>query len=259
VLVFFLAVGAGTETHPHWTVLAYPPLAVALAAVSTLPNTFRFMGRLTAVVVLSHLSLTAVPFLVVLGLPRLEKVRPELLGDRWGKKAILVQRRLTGWREIERKLKSHLPHPSGGVQPLLFGDEYKQASVLSFGRRGDPVINLAPFFRRRMVPGDAQAFYIPWDSLSGKNGFFVAEDRRDSYLPARLAGIFDQVREDTPWDIEYPGGQMVRYRVFEVRGFHPERRRRLLFHGEAEVGAQGRGRRPPHAASCASLPRSQSE
>jgi hypothetical protein len=144
------------------------------------------------------------------------------LGEKWSKKVALAQQ-MSAWKEVERKLKLLLPQSSGNVRPLLFMDDYRKASLFSFGKKGDPVINLNPFFRRRMIPGNGQAFYLPWKFYSGRNGYFLTESRKDVDFLTKLRRVFAEVGEPAPFEIEYAGGQVIPYRIIEVKGFHPER------------------------------------
>ena len=213
VLVFFLVVGSAAQTHPHWTILAYPTAGIALAALAACRPRHLLTRHLTALIALSVGSLIVAAGLAVSGVSLLRRIPPQALGGRVG----VAQTTLFGWRELHSRLAERVPSAPDGDEAVVFTESQRRAVMLSFHGEGRPVVFLSASYGLRMKTGHGQLFYIPQASLAGKGGIFITGPLGDK----RYRRLFDSVEETAPLEMKYSDDLVVRYRIFRVKGFRP--------------------------------------
>jgi len=212
VLGFFLLLGALTQTHPHWTVLAYVPAAVAVAAFAAARPAHWIVWRLPPLAALAAVGLAVVALPAVAAVPLARRLPLERC---IGAKAAVHRQRILGWAGLSESLQRRIRRDFGGRVPTLFTDNYGCAAMLSF-RTGQDVLNLEPLPREHLNEGDSPLYYMPWASLAGRNGLLVIGPQSAMHLPKCLPMLFDGFEELPPLDVEG-----CRYRLFSVQGFHP--------------------------------------
>lgn len=219
VLVFFLLVGSVTQTHPHWTLLAYPAAAIGLAAWSVAVPTGRLARRLKPLIALSVVTLVIGAILAIVATAAFRNIRPAALGEGVGRRVGQAQVRLFGWEELRDRVDAILADLPDGEEATVFTDLYERAAMLSFHRPGPPVVDVSPLVRTRIREGDSPRLYQPWGALTGGGGIFLTGDRPRLDLERDLPALFRSVEELPPFTIDYNREVRVRYRVFRVRGF----------------------------------------
>jgi hypothetical protein len=213
VLIFFLCVGSVAETHPHWTILAYPTAAICLAAFYVHSPAHLLNRRLK---LLAGASLTSLVLAAVIGPFALEAMRqtdPKPFGRRWGAKLAGAQQRLFGWRDVDATLSRYLREVPDEA-PLLFTHRQDHASLLNFHRNKDLVINLAPLLENESVSGTSQRFYVDYAALRRECGVYFGEDH--DWQPDFLREVFEQVEELSPMEVKCDDVAIHRYRIFRV-------------------------------------------
>ncbi len=225
-IVFFslMAVGAVVQTHPHWTLLAYPPAAVLLAAEwlgdePTMPRRRRQWAHLSVFTV-HGLLLVGVLLLLTRTVGRGAGVGSE------GSKAALAAGRMLGWPEVAGRLARRLAQERADPEgpPLVFAGDYRYSAPLSYQRKSLPlderiVIHLGPYVRTRPQPGDAQIYYRPLADLAGRSGLLIVR-ARDPHV-ARFCALFEHAEELEPLRQTSGSHVVCEYRVFRVRGLRP--------------------------------------
>lgn len=221
VLVPFLAVGWVVQTHPHWTVLAYPLAAVCLAGVSVSLPRHRCNGHLRGMALAGAIGLAAAAGLCIVALPLLRRVPPGFADPGFARGLAKAQHQFFGWEELDRELRRVQQGQEPPWSTRLFTEGHRDAARLSFQRRGELVIDLACRYAPRAAFRRAQAFYVPWERLTGASGlFFTArQDAREAWW--RLWPLFDRVEELAPLTLSPKGGRSPRYLLFRVTGFRP--------------------------------------
>lgn len=216
VLLFFVVAGAFTETHPQWTSLAYPPAAIALAALWT--GSPRH-GLSRPVRLLTHASLASVAVAlvaVIIALPLFLSVDGERIGGSFGRGITKGQVRLFGWRELVPELEARLDALDEDPPALLFGFGYQETSMLSIQRPNEPaVVNIEAFTRPRSKPGDAQFHYLKTEELRGRSGLLVTT--AGVVTREHLLRCFEDVVELDAITKRTGDVELERYRVFHVQ------------------------------------------
>lgn len=214
-LLFFALVGAVSQTHPHWTILAYPPAAITLAALWTGGQPRLLTRGLGWAVGLSQATLVIAAGGLLLGLALLPRVEAVGLGGPLGRGLAAAPARLLGWPDLARQAETLLDPAAGPGQATLFGHGHQRASLLWFHReRPEPVINLQAYLRRGQRVGDAQWYTIPLEGLDGASGVLVTADPR--LTAGELGGIFERVEELDALEQRFGDRVLDRYRAFRV-------------------------------------------
>lgn len=219
-LGFFLLTGAVTETHPHWTVLAYPAAAIALAAWWSSQPARGLARSLDWLVPLALATSLLVLGLVPLARPILMNIPADSLGERWAKKIDTARVRLFGWPDLVAQLEGRLRQVAAAADArdgVVFGDSYRQASLLSFHRDGGLVVNLEAYRRVPRNVGDAAWYYLPPQALQGASGIFVTGSSGIS--PNDLRRVFRDVTPLAGIEKHAAGQGVGRSYVFRVEGF----------------------------------------
>ena len=210
VLVCFFLVGSVTQTHPHWTLLAYPTAAICLAAYYHRAPHRWFTRKLRLCTGLSAAGLavtaTLTP-LLVWGLPRLDAAAMVS-----GRKFERAQELLLGWSEFSREVDGRLRDNFHGGQQTVFTNQRTVASMLSFHRYPETAVDLGAFANQRHPSEDAQRYYLNPDELVGRNGLFIT-DFDSSTEDLRL---FERVEQLTPIHVEVSGCTVKRFRCYRV-------------------------------------------
>lgn len=218
----FLLAGMFTQTHPHWTVLAYPPAAIALAAWWSHQGTHPIAQSLKWLAPLALATVLLVIGLVPLARPILMNIPTEGFGERWEKKISTARMRLFGWPELVGQIEHQLQQVSNGADMkdgALFTYSYKQSSMLAFHRRQGLTINLEAYLRSPKNVGDAAWYYLPPTILKGRSGIFIT-DGSGPGLP-ELRQLFRSV-EPLPTIEKHAGSQLIgRYLIYRVQYFQP--------------------------------------
>lgn len=221
VLVPFLVIGSAVQTHPHWTVLAYPLAAICLAAVSVSLPRHPCNGHLRGMALAGVIGLAAAACLCIVALPLLRRVPPGFADARFARGVAKAQHQFFGWKELDRELRRLQQRQPKPWSTLLFTEGHRDATRLSFERDGELVIDLQCHYAPGRAFRRAQAFYVPWEELAGKSGlFFTArQDAREARW--RLWPLFDRVEELVPLTLSPQGGRRPKYLLFRVTGFRP--------------------------------------
>ncbi len=220
VLGFFLFTGSFSETHPHWTVLAYPSAALLLAGIwSSQPHSW--IARATrpmAAIMIGAILLTGL--LSVPALSILKVIQPETLGKRWGKKIATAQARTFGWNDLVQKIQKLTADLPAGNKTRIFGEGYRELSTLSFHWEGEPIVNLDAFKTHGRHMGEAQWLYLPRKDLCEKEGVFITRDLKME--APQLMHYFRSVEPLASLTKEKGGVEVSRYRAFRVGGLREE-------------------------------------
>ena len=221
-LGFFFLAGMFTQTHPHWTVLAYPPAAIALAAWWSHQGTHPIARSLKWLAPLALATVLLVIGLVPLARPILMSIPTDGFGERWEKKISTARMRLFGWPELVVQIEHQLQQVSNAADQkdgVVFAYSYKQSSMLTFYRHQGLTINLEAYLRSPRNVGDAAWYYLPPTLLQGRSGVFVT-DGSGLGLP-ELRRLFRSV-EPLPNIEKYIGNQLIgRYLLYRVEDFQP--------------------------------------
>ncbi|WP_455378486.1 ArnT family glycosyltransferase [Petrachloros mirabilis] len=221
-LAFFFVVGAVTETHPHWTVLAYPPAAIALSVWWSREKDHPVARSMNWLTPLALAMVFLVITLVPLSRPILMSVPTVGFGDRWEKKISTARMRLFGWPEIVTEIDRRLRQVTNSHDTddgVVFASNYKQSSMLSFYRSQGMTLNLQAYLRSPKNVGDAAWYYQPQSFLQGKSGVFVT-DGSGPDVP-ELRRLFRSVRP-LPSIEKHAANQLIgQYRIYRVEGFQP--------------------------------------
>lgn len=217
ILGFFLIVGTITETHPHWTTLAYPTAAIALAALWTSVPGHRLVRGLRWWIGLSYGTLILAVCLVLAGASVVSHATLNNLGGSLGRGLAKGQVRLLGWSDLRRQLDPFLRQAAADREVRLFMDDYQRASQLSFHHEGEPVINLAAYISKGKRIGAAQWYYLPVEQLEGTSGIFLSD--RKGVTASDLRMVFG--RAEQLGIVEQRDARQVlgKYRVFRVEQF----------------------------------------
>jgi hypothetical protein len=222
VLAFFLAAGVVTETHPHWTVLAYPPAAVALAALWVHRPRHVLVRLLKPLAAASAATLALAALACVVAPPLIRRAEPAWLGEYFGSRTATAYVRLFGWGEVASRLAEVSRREYGRADGAVYTNRYQWAAMLSFHRPAErAAIALEHLDRQRLETGDAPRFYLPWEELAGGSGLYVVDDRADRYITGKLERAFEEAEELAPLEVHYSGTLARRLRVFRVSGFRP--------------------------------------
>ena len=221
-LGFFFVAGMMTEAHPHWTVLAYPPAAIALAAWWSCQKHHPVARSLKWLAPLALVTVLVVISLVPLARPILMSIPTDGFGERWERKVSTARMRLFGWPDLIVQIEDRLRQVSDSSDKkdgVVFTYTYKQSSMVSFYRRQGLTINLEAYLRRPKNVGDAAWYYLPTSLLQGMSGIFVT-DGSGPGLP-ELRRLFRSV-QPLPDIRKYAGNQLIgRYFIYRVEEFRP--------------------------------------
>lgn len=217
ILGFFLIVGTITQTHPQWTVLAYPTAAIALAVLWTSMPTHRLVCGLRWWIGLSYVTLVLAACLIVVGASVISPLTLKELRGPLGRGMVKGQMRLFGWSDLRLQLDPFLQQVGTDGGARLFTDGYERAAQLSFHHEGPPVINLEAYLRRGKGTGNAQWYYLPVEQLGGKSGIFLTD--LQGMTPEQLRQIFQSADEVGIVEQRSAGHVLGRYRVFRVEYF----------------------------------------
>ncbi len=220
VLGFFLVTGSISETHPHWTILAYAPAALLLAGIwSARPRSWiaRSTRPMVAVMIgaMLLLGLLSAPTMTVLGL-----LKPEAFGERWGRKIATAQVRTFGWTDLAQKIELLAADLPAGPETRIFGHAYRQLSTLSFHWDGEPIVNVDAFEAQGRRMGAAQWFYLPREGLRTGEGIFITHN-----VKREAPHIMSYFRSAEPLAFltkQQGGVEVSRYRAFRVGGLRDE-------------------------------------
>jgi dolichol-phosphate mannosyltransferase len=226
-LAFFLVAASVTETHPQWTIIAYPPAAIALGAVWTRGWPPAAVRIVPACVALAYASLLVAGTLLLAAPPLSPELRARL-GEGLRRRVALSESRLFAWPEIARQLGPFVDAVTAetgasGV-PLVFARDARAASLLSYYRRGHPAINLDAYLTRGRAVGAAQWYYLPVAALEGRGGIVLAGP--DGPSPAELLAVFERARDVGAIEQRHGGRVVAYYRVLRVEHFRAEAIRR---------------------------------
>lgn len=217
LLLLFIAGSFITQTHPHWTVLAYPSACILLALFwQQAPQ--HFISRHLP----QFLKITQVCFagfvVVLMILPQLVvHIPPEYLGWRLGSGLIKGRQRLWGFPELCRELEVRMDALHLDPQSPLFSDGYQISAPLSFAWQKSPVISLPAYFQEKKGLGHAQAFYIPPSSLEGTRGLYLSRSQ-GPWIEKRLSTQFKHVEPLPPLRQEFGGKVIGEYSLYLVEG-----------------------------------------
>ena len=219
VLGVFLIVGTLSQTHPDWTVLAYPSASIAMAALYTANPRNWLVRRANLLIGLSVVTLVLATCVALVALfPIVEGFQIARLVGSSSKYAAAAEERLRGWTHVHTALATRLPGEWTNPDTLVFTDGFRFGSMLSFHRGGRPVVNLAPFRHEHDKVGDGQLYYQSWERLRGTDGLFVSKDES----PIRQPELFRKITELEPLEIKYGTSRTKRYRIYRVDGFQPD-------------------------------------
>ena len=227
VLAVFLIVGIVSHTHPHWTVLAYPSAAIALAALSAARPKQWLVRRVDWLIGLSvaTLVLTCSAALVAL-FPIIEGLSADRVGKYYGSRVAEAEERLREWKEVHAQLAARLGDEWTNPETVVFTNSYRFGSMLSYYRGGRAVVNIAPLYHERTKVGDGQLYYRDWGGLRGVSGIYVGHSKRGS-LEDVGRKLFGKISELAPLEIKYASGRTASYRIYRVAGFQPNANDRL--------------------------------
>jgi hypothetical protein len=209
-LGFFVAAGSVTETHPHWTVLAYPPALLALACVAGTWSRRRartlqgLVGLSLAGTALGCLLLPPALALLRLGPP--PAGWPEFLARKLEKaRTVLVD-----WEPLARQVNAHLARLPPGRQGMLFTLDAQAACVVACRKHQGPVVDLTLLLREHVRKRDVAGCR----HLTGAGGLCVTGLERS--VKDELEFLFEHVREAQPLESSPVRGSGKRFQVFEV-------------------------------------------
>jgi|GEM_PF-3590414 len=212
-LAMLCVVSTVSETHPDSTLLVWVPAVLVLAALREAASQSFAARRLERWIAWSAGTLV---FLAVASLPFLQgilNVDPAAFGVQ-AHKVAKAQQMLIGWKGLEQELRQRCA--ASGENPLqLCTDAPELASQLTFQRRGELVLNLAPLFEPDEWKGSAQRFYADYRVLASKPALVLATGEWTEY---RLAEVFEHVEEVEPIVVRIAGQEVARYRLFRVEG-----------------------------------------
>ena len=222
VLIFFLAAGSVTETHPHWTLLAYPSAAIALAAFYvSCPS--HFLNRPLRILTTTSLSvLTLLACVVIVSIGSLKDLDPARLGPSFGKRVAKAQQTLFGWQELGPALNRRLEESFDNETSLLFTDT-DYTGIVAYHSGSQPVVNLHGLTDGEESTNNSQRYYIDLRTLVGRSGIFFSEKQRPT--EQILREWFEEIEELEPIQFRYQERVIVYYRVFRVANFKSSQNR----------------------------------
>jgi 4-amino-4-deoxy-L-arabinose transferase-like glycosyltransferase len=212
VLGYFLILSPLIETHPHYTVLAYPTAAIAVAAVWHAHRDHRFVWGLKPLAAIQG-SLLVLAALAVLRVDVISAIESRRFGDHWGGKLALGQRFLCQWDEAA----DHIARLFEDGNEVLFSDQYPMACKIAYHsdqRTPCELKQLLSFSDRRHT---APRYYADLGAIAESSGLFVTQKERWNYREA-LRHLFREVDELPPYEIRSGDCVVARYRIFRVRG-----------------------------------------
>mgnify|MGYP001608688411 FL=1 len=219
-LLFFLMTGAVTETHPHWTVLAYPPAVIALAAYWKCQPEGRVARSLNWLVPLSLGFVFIVLSLMPFARSIMMSISTESLNRAWAAKVATARVRLFGWPDLVAQIEARLRRVSDatdGCDGTIFTDSYKQAALLSFYRESGLVINVDIRSRGPRRIGDGGWFYLPAERVKCASGIFLTTSKTISV--EELSRVFRYVVPIAGFP-QGAGDEVIAwYSAFRVEGF----------------------------------------
>ncbi len=220
VLVFFFTIGLVVQTHPHWTLLAYPSATLCLAVhVVNDPNRWGNRG-MKALAWASVVTVMLVATAALLAVDVLVTLDPEDFGDSWGRKITLARHRLFGWDELSSRLDDSLLKIPGDEPKLLFTYQYDSASRLSFSRSDGIVIDLGAIAGLAPTWHRAQHFYLEPTALVGSSGIFFGDE--ECCGVEALREIFEDADQLRPIRQTYRGVVVREFQVFHVQRLKAE-------------------------------------
>ena len=211
VLGVFGVLSEVTETHPHWTVLAYPPAVIALAAAYVAgpeSRLTRWVPRLTALSLGLGAGIIVLSCLLLVGLKQID---PAACGS-YAHRIDKARQACFGWSDLRTRLEPVLVHERNS--PLLCTDDAELGALYAFHNGGGLVLDVAWLLEPQEFRGHAQRYYADFDELKTRPGVVLVVHPD---TPARLARTFQNVRELEPLAIEHSGHVVARYRLFAVR------------------------------------------
>ena len=141
VLGVFLIVGTVSQTHPHWTVLAYPSAAIALAALYTARPQHWLVRRVDLLIGLSVATLVVACCAAMVALfPIVEGLPIARLVGSSSKQAAVAEELLRGWKDVHTALATRLPGEWTNPDTLVFTEGYRFGSILSLHRGGQHIL-----------------------------------------------------------------------------------------------------------------------
>lgn len=220
VLVFFFTIGLVVQTHPHWTLLAYPSAALCLA-VHFVNDPNRGMNRgMKTLAWASMASVMLVAVAALLAVDLLVTLDPEDFGDSWGRKITLARHRLFGWDELSSRLDGYLHELPGDEPGFLFTHQYDSASRLSFSRSDDIVIDLGSIAGLAPTWHRAQHFYLEPTALVGSSGIFFGDE--ECCGVEALRKIFEDAERLPPIRLTHKGVAFKELQLFHVQRLRAE-------------------------------------
>ncbi|SCA64207.1 hypothetical protein SCG7086_CP_00010 [Chlamydiales bacterium SCGC AG-110-P3] len=209
-----------SQTHPHWTILAYPPAAILLAvAWSTCPE--HWMIQRIPVAIKSLVVIGAISVIVVGAIPQVVvHVKPEMLTPQLGRGLVKGKQRLLGYGEVKDAVEQILEEQLLDIDTQIFTDSYHFGAPLAFALQRGPVICLDAYGSRSPLMGHAQRLYLPRQTITGTGGLYIARGDR-SEVEAHLQSLFGEVEPLPPIKQVFAGETVAQYCVFRVTDFFP--------------------------------------
>ncbi len=216
VLGFFVICGSFVETHPQWTLLAYPAAVICLSVHDVFRPKPWPLRRLRGLAAGSWL-LMAVGAVVAASTPEL-LARSDLMafGQRWQKKIVQAREQVSSWEDLAVRLDATLAAADGDAA-VLFTYQRDAGRRISFFLPERFVVDLNTIFhlpdgRCRVPPG-----VLGDADLTGAAGIFFGAPPDSN--PGALAAMFAAV-EELPAIADQQDGLGLRgVRIFAVTGF----------------------------------------
>jgi len=217
ILGFFLVVGTMAQTHPQWTVLAYPTAAITLAVLWTSVPNHRLVRGLKWWIGFSYGTSLLAAGLLLLGASVVSPGTLKDLGGPLGPGLVKGQLRLVGWSDLRQQLEPFMRQVASDDQARLFVNGYHRAAQLSFHHEGEPVINVDAYLHKGKGTGNAQWYYLPPERVDGTSGIYVADLHAISDGNLRL--LFASAEELGIIEQRSAGHVLGQYRIFRVEHF----------------------------------------
>lgn len=218
LLFFALTTSVITQAHPHWTLLAYPPLALLLALSWERFSSRRFWRSLPLAVTACQ-GLLFVVVCVASSFPHVvAQVDPQWLGGALGRGLVKGQQRLFGFEALAKEVRGRLHEHGLEKEGVLFTDGYQFSALLSFACQEYQIVCLPAYLAENHLLGHAQALYFPIEELVGKSGLYLSRDSGKGG-EEELAESFEKVTPLAPIEQRFQGVLLKEYRLFKVENF----------------------------------------
>lgn len=209
VLILFVLAGCVLETHPHWTVLAYPFAVLCLSVRQRWGKSGWLHRRVRRMTITQISVLTICSCLLSMGPLVLRQIPPEQCTTHLKKKLAKIHETFFPWQELAKQLGDH---------PMLLTDNEKLAGWVGYHRHNGEVLSIEWLLWHHET---SQHHLVNYQQMLDRRGLFFTESEKS--LDLELMYLFRHVERKPAIRIrDTITGEMRQFQIYEVNQLRSE-------------------------------------